>query len=34
VSSSTVIAGRDRLTYEHAPGRPCVTPFVRVTMPV
>jgi uncharacterized protein with NRDE domain len=33
VSSSTVIAGRDRLTYEHAPGRPCVTPFVTVAMP-
>jgi uncharacterized protein with NRDE domain len=33
VSSSTVIAGRDRLTYAHAPGRPCVTPFVTVTMP-
>jgi uncharacterized protein with NRDE domain len=33
VSSSTVIAGRNRLTYEHAPGRPCVTPFVTVAMP-
>jgi uncharacterized protein with NRDE domain len=33
VSSSTVIAGRDRLTYAHAPGRPCVTPLVTVAMP-
>jgi uncharacterized protein with NRDE domain len=33
VSSSTVIAGRARLTYEHAPGRPCVTPFVTVAIP-
>jgi uncharacterized protein with NRDE domain len=30
VSASTVIAGADRLIYEHAPGRPCVTPFARV----
>jgi len=30
VSASTVIAGSGRLVYEHAPGRPCVTPFTRV----
>jgi uncharacterized protein with NRDE domain len=30
VSASTVIAGSGGLVYEHAPGRPCVTPFVRV----
>ncbi len=30
VSASTVISGSDRLTYEHAPGRPCVTPFAAV----
>ncbi|MFZ0127969.1 MAG: NRDE family protein [Candidatus Dormiibacterota bacterium] len=30
VSASTVIAGTDRVVYEHAPGRPCVTPFNRV----
>jgi uncharacterized protein with NRDE domain len=33
VSASTVIVGRDRLTYEHAPGRPCVTPFAKVVVP-
>lgn len=33
VSSSTVIVGRDRLTYEHAPGRPCVTAFAAVALP-
>ena len=27
VSASTVIAGEGLLVYEHAPGRPCVTPF-------
>lgn len=32
VSASTVIAGEDRLVYEHAPGRPCVTPFARVAI--
>jgi uncharacterized protein with NRDE domain len=31
VSASTVIAGPNRLTYEHAPGHPCVTPFAVVT---
>ncbi|MFI5285661.1 MAG: NRDE family protein [Candidatus Dormibacteria bacterium] len=30
VSASTVIAGADRVVYEHAPGRPCLTPFARV----
>jgi uncharacterized protein with NRDE domain len=34
VSASTVIAGPDRVTYEHAPGRPCVTPFAPVPMTV
>lgn len=33
VSASTVIAGDGVLIYEHAPGRPCVTPFVRVAIP-
>jgi hypothetical protein len=33
VSASTVIAGNGRFDYEHAPGRPCVTPFTRVTLP-
>jgi uncharacterized protein with NRDE domain len=33
VSASTVIAGDRRLDYEHAAGRPCVTPFARVTIP-
>jgi hypothetical protein len=33
VSASTVVAGSGQLVYEHAPGRPCVTPFVAVTMP-
>ncbi len=33
VSASTVIAGNGRLDYEHAPGRPCVTPFTKVTIP-
>ncbi len=33
VSSSTVIAGADGVVYEHAPGRPCVTPFAKVPMP-
>lgn len=32
VSASTVIAGPGRVTYEHAPGRPCVTPFAAVSM--
>jgi uncharacterized protein with NRDE domain len=32
VSASTVIAGPHRLAYEHAPGRPCVTPFAAVPM--
>ncbi len=27
VSASTVVAGDSVLVYEHAPGRPCVTPF-------
>jgi len=30
VSASTVMAGAGRIVYEHAPGRPCVTPFARV----
>jgi hypothetical protein len=34
VSASTMIAGPDRMTYEHAPGRPCVTPFAPVPMTV
>jgi uncharacterized protein with NRDE domain len=33
VSASTVLAGRGRLVYEHAPGRPCVTAFARVLIP-
>jgi uncharacterized protein with NRDE domain len=33
VSASTVIAGDGVLTYEHAPGRPCVTPFAKVALP-
>jgi uncharacterized protein with NRDE domain len=33
VSASTVITGDGVLTYEHAPGRPCVTPFARVATP-
>jgi uncharacterized protein with NRDE domain len=33
VSASTVIAGNGRLSYEHAPGRPCVTPFTQVAIP-
>jgi len=33
VSASTMIAGPGRLTYEHAPGRPCVTPFAAVALP-
>jgi uncharacterized protein with NRDE domain len=33
VSACLVIAGPGRLTYEHAPGRPCVTPFTKVTTP-
>ncbi len=33
VSASTVLAGSGQLVYEHAPGRPCVTPFAAVTMP-
>jgi uncharacterized protein with NRDE domain len=32
VSASTVIAAESRLVYEHAPGRPCVTPFARVVI--
>jgi uncharacterized protein with NRDE domain len=30
VSASTVMAGAGRIVYEHAPGRPCVTPFAAV----
>lgn len=30
VSASTVVAGDGMLEYEHAPGRPCVTPFQEV----
>ena len=30
VSASTVIAGGEHVVYEHAPGRPCVTPFETV----
>jgi uncharacterized protein with NRDE domain len=33
VSASTVSAGDGRLLYEHAAGRPCVTPFTQVTIP-
>lgn len=33
VSASSVIAGVRGVTYEHAPGRPCVTPFARVAIP-
>jgi uncharacterized protein with NRDE domain len=33
VSASSVVTGRRGLTYEHAPGRPCVTPFARVATP-
>jgi uncharacterized protein with NRDE domain len=33
VSASTVIARPNRVIYEHAPGRPCVTPFAPVPMP-
>jgi uncharacterized protein with NRDE domain len=33
VSASSVLAGPDAITYEHAPGRPCVTPFTRVAVP-
>ena len=33
VSASTVIAGVHGVVYEHAPGRPCVTPFAKVPMP-
>jgi uncharacterized protein with NRDE domain len=33
VSASTVIVGSGRIMYEHAPGRPCVTPFAVVTAP-
>jgi uncharacterized protein with NRDE domain len=32
VSSSTVIAGTGQLVYEHAPGRPCVTPYATVAV--
>lgn len=32
VSASTVIAGDGTLVYEHAPGRPCVTPFAAVPL--
>lgn len=32
VSASTVIAGSGRVVYEHAPGRPCVTPFEDVAI--
>jgi uncharacterized protein with NRDE domain len=33
VSASSVLAGPLAITYEHAPGRPCVTPFARVAFP-
>jgi uncharacterized protein with NRDE domain len=33
VSASTVVAGGGHLVYEHAPGRPCVTPFAAVPIP-
>ncbi len=33
VSASSVVVGEHGVTYEHAPGRPCVTPFTRVLMP-
>lgn len=33
VSASSVVAGHRGMTYEHAPGRPCVTPFARVSVP-
>jgi uncharacterized protein with NRDE domain len=33
VSASSVVAGHHGVTYEHAPGRPCVTPFSRVVAP-
>jgi uncharacterized protein with NRDE domain len=33
VSASTVIVGRDRMAYGHAPGRPCVTAFETVALP-
>jgi hypothetical protein len=33
VSASTVVAGGGHLVYEHASGRPCVTPFATVPMP-
>jgi len=33
VSSSTVIVDARGVAYEHAPGRPCVTPFAKVAMP-
>ena len=32
VSASSVLAGPRGITYEHAPGRPCVTPFTRVAV--
>jgi len=32
VSASTVIAGGEHVVYEHAPGRPCVTPFEDVAI--
>jgi hypothetical protein len=33
VSASSVVVSDRGVTYEHAPGRPCVTPFTRVLMP-
>jgi uncharacterized protein with NRDE domain len=33
VSASSVIAGSRGIAYEHAPGRPCVTPFSAVALP-
>jgi uncharacterized protein with NRDE domain len=33
VSASTVIVGGEHVVYEHAPGRPCVTPFETVPIP-
>jgi hypothetical protein len=33
VSASSVIVSTRGVTYEHAPGRPCVTPFSAVSLP-
>jgi len=32
VSASTVVIANDQVTYRHAPGRPCVTPFEAVAL--